>query len=437
MGEEKPRYRIGINSPVLTGHLNPILPLARELVSRGHKVTFFGSTSVKDVVERNGLAFVPMGDGLEDLNRMNFTNLLARLRNDARQYEHEAGRVMDELPQLLKDHGTDVLICDEIQFGCPFAAEISGVPAVIFSFTIPFRPDPMRPPMVFGEMVRKRRVTRALKGSRDTLLEWTVYPAVGMSRVRRAIEKRRLAAGLTPFGKESGKPMVRAYSRVKAVMCQLPEDFDFPWASRPPHLHYLGPPRAIERNLVHEHGGERGKSETFVYACLGTLAKAPSHLFSALALGLGRLDAKSLLSLGGASGSEEQVPQCTPENVQIAKQADQLEMLEYASLFITHAGTNSVLEALAAGVPMLCLPINRDHPAIAARVEWCGCGLRLKPGQATPKAIANKANQILTDRRFFDAARRMKGSIEACGGASKGADLVEQAARSEGKILNK
>ena len=46
-----------------------------------------------------------------------------------------------------------------------------------------------------------------------------------------------------------------------------------------------------------------------------------------------------------------------PENIVFQPFVPQIEILKRASLFITHAGMNSVNEAIFYGVPVICLPI--------------------------------------------------------------------------------
>jgi hypothetical protein len=57
-----------------------------------------------------------------------------------------------------------------------------------------------------------------------------------------------------------------------------------------------------------------------------------------------------------------------PNNALIVKQAPQLELLKQATVCITHAALNTVLESLAQGVPQLAIPITYDQPGIAARI---------------------------------------------------------------------
>ena len=53
---------------------------------------------------------------------------------------------------------------------------------------------------------------------------------------------------------------------------------------------------------------------------------------------------------------------------------DQLEILQKATLTITHAGMNTTLECLSNAVPMVAIPIANDQPGVAARIAWTGAG---------------------------------------------------------------
>ena len=56
--------------------------------------------------------------------------------------------------------------------------------------------------------------------------------------------------------------------------------------------------------------------------------------------------------------------------------APQLKLLDRAALLITHAGVNTVLEALSRGVPMVALPRTDDQPGMGSRIVHSGTGLR-------------------------------------------------------------
>ena len=68
------------------------------------------------------------------------------------------------------------------------------------------------------------------------------------------------------------------------------------------------------------------------------------------------------------------------------------------------------IKTLAAGVPLVCLPMGRDQLDVAARVVHTGAGVRLDQG-APSDEIASAARRVLADESYRDAAQRIAGAI--------------------------
>lgn len=66
-----------------------------------------------------------------------------------------------------------------------------------------------------------------------------------------------------------------------------------------------------------------------------------------------------------------------PRNIVAQRWVPQRELLAEAAVFLTHAGMNSVQEALAEAVPMLLSPRNAEQRATAQRLVQLGLGDRL------------------------------------------------------------
>jgi len=101
-----------------------------------------------------------------------------------------------------------------------------------------------------------------------------------------------------------------------------------------------------------------------------------------------------------------------------------------ASLVISHGGHGTVARALGAGTPVLICPIVGDMSETAMRVAWAKAGLSLPWRLCRPSPLRWAARRILGDPSFS----RRAGEIGAWGrehdGAARGAELVEQLARS-------
>ena len=80
-------------------------------------------------------------------------------------------------------------------------------------------------------------------------------------------------------------------------------------------------------------------------------------------------------------------------------------ILPEASAVITHAGHGTVLKSLAAGVPLICIPMGRDQNDNTVRVLRLGAGIRLKQ-RSTPGQIAAAVSEILHNPQYAAAARR-------------------------------
>jgi MGT family glycosyltransferase len=117
------------------------------------------------------------------------------------------------------------------------------------------------------------------------------------------------------------------------------------------------------------------------------------------------------------------VPGPAPANFRVLEYVPQLELLERASLFVSHCGSNSVHEALLAGVPMLAYPQGSDQFAYTARLAELGAALRVPPA-ADAATLRSLALQILCDRAFAQQARRLGDSLREAGGAARAADAL-------------
>ena len=86
-------------------------------------------------------------------------------------------------------------------------------------------------------------------------------------------------------------------------------------------------------------------------------------------------------------------------------------VLPHASLVITHAGHGTVMAAIGAGVPLVCVPMGRDQPAVAARVTHHGLGVRVDP-EAGIEDLRSAIRHVLGEPAYQRAARRMAAALE-------------------------
>jgi UDP:flavonoid glycosyltransferase YjiC (YdhE family) len=92
-----------------------------------------------------------------------------------------------------------------------------------------------------------------------------------------------------------------------------------------------------------------------------------------------------------------------PPNVRVVSAAPHRAVLAEAAAVITHAGHGIVLKALAAGIPLICVPMGRDQKDNTVRVLRLGAGVRVDQ-DAPPDRIATAVSTVLRDPAYARAA---------------------------------
>ncbi|HEX4278346.1 MAG TPA: nucleotide disphospho-sugar-binding domain-containing protein, partial [Bryobacteraceae bacterium] len=105
--------------------------------------------------------------------------------------------------------------------------------------------------------------------------------------------------------------------------------------------------------------------------------------------------------------------------------APQGEVLARARLALTHGGLNTVLDALACGVPLIAVPLTYEQPAIAARLRWTGAGLSISSGKLKAGLLRETIRSVLEGEAYTRNARRLAASIAAAGGVVRAGDIIE------------
>jgi UDP:flavonoid glycosyltransferase YjiC (YdhE family) len=106
-------------------------------------------------------------------------------------------------------------------------------------------------------------------------------------------------------------------------------------------------------------------------------------------------------------------------------------VLPEAAVVVTHAGLGTVHAALAHGLPLVCLPLGRDQPDNAARVEWHGAGLRLSP-DSSPVVIRAAVERVLREPAFAASARRLSAAFSEDRPVERAPNALEAVARHAG-----
>ncbi|MGB9147271.1 MAG: nucleotide disphospho-sugar-binding domain-containing protein [Acidobacteriaceae bacterium] len=402
-----------------TGHLNPMTALARSLQMRGHQVVIFGIADVEVRVRAAGIEFQRIGaedypiGTIEKLDeRMARLKGLAALRFTLKRIRRSAQMVLRDGPQAVRAAGIEALLVDEADFAGSVADHL-GLPWISIALLAPLVKDDRFPPFWFGWAAGRGRLSRLRNRIAMRLLSRMATP------IFRDVNQQRRAWGLKPFmAPEDGLSPL-------AQITQLPEALEFEIdGEKPAGLYYTGPFVHERQRPAVEFAWERLDGRPLIYASLGTFQNGSESIFRTIADACAGLDAQLLISLGG--GLEPAQLGRLAGDPLVVSFAPQLEILKRATLVITHAGINTVLESLSAGVPLVAVPLGNDQPGVAARLKARGAGVVVSRHRLTPTRLRRAVTRVLHEGRYREAAQSLQRAIRQFDGPGRAAEFIEQ-----------
>ena len=167
-----------------------------------------------------------------------------------------------------------------------------------------------------------------------------------------------------------------------------------------------------------------------VYLTLGTIFNLESgDRFERALEGLRELPIDVVATVGRDLDPAQLGPQ--PSNVRIERYVPQDEILPLCRAVVSHAGSGSVLGALAHGLPSVLLPMGADQPQNAARCDELGVAHVLDAARATPHAVRDAVADVLADPSYRVTAEGVADEIAALLGPERAVALLEQIADKE------
>ncbi|MBX3184627.1 MAG: glycosyltransferase family 1 protein [Polyangiaceae bacterium] len=378
------------------GHYHPLLGPAEELTRRGAEVAFACTCDISAELAEAGVQRVITPPGASPPSAGLRGAALARVLSDAAALRRWIRELLIEVPAqnveplraIVRDFRPDVVAIDTMAYDAAIAAELEGVPWVGWATSL----NPVLPQALDSELLA---TLRALDSSRHALFgDWGLAARFRGSDV------------LSPRG--------TAVFATRALV-----------GSPPSGVCLVGP----------SLGGRRGDSDvdlTFaegrplVYASFGSQAWYQPGRFERIIEAARAADVALFAAMGDLADDFQ--GRGLPPRVRLVPFAPQLQVLARAHVAISHGGANSVMEGLAAGVPLLISPICNDQPHNLHFVSAAGAGLGMDLDACSVAELAAALHQLAGDGPWRAAARRIAASYASRDGSQGAADLVEQAA---------
>jgi zeaxanthin glucosyltransferase len=388
-----------------------MMSAARALRAAGHRPVVVGPL---DLVARvpNDVESLAIGQG--DLPRGELDAMcdcLSRMTSfaDMRQMFATVATLskfyLDHLPAAIERLEASVLLHDQLEPGAGLVGRAlerdTALRHVSLACALPMNREPSVPPPFMGWRYRPGRFGAWLNGG-----YYTVVDAM-LSAQGRVLADGAARLGLTkPDTLEKwqrGWSVDDGLSRT-ADLAQGLASLDYP-RERPPV--YLGPLRDDAKPYpgLDTIAAERdGRPLCFI--SLGSLMGGRAPVLSAMAEAA---TARGLQPVVVHGGRLEDAASLMPRGTIVRDFLDQQAVLGEAAAAIVHGGYNSTTDAVAAGVPLVTVPLAFEQSAIAARVERAGLGRTVSAkGPSLSQRIRLALGDVMASETIQQAARRAR-----------------------------
>lgn len=378
--------RVLVATTAGAGHFGPLVPFARSCREAGHQVAVAAPRSFAPVVERAGFTHLPFSDVPEEELRAVFETLPGLSNEEANAVvmgevfgRIDARAALPGVDAAVREWRPDAIVREMAEFASYVVAEAHGIPHAQVAVTL----------ASFEE-----RALRVLEGpltelgATPGLARLTAAPRFTLAPARLEDPAAPGRAGTTRFREAPGDGRLEP----------LPDWWD-------------------------------GSREPLVYVSFGTVAAAVGlfpDLYREVIAALADLRVRVLLTVGHAGDPEELG--AVPAHVHVETWFPQRQAMTSAAAMVGHGGFGTTLSGLAAGVPMVVVPLFADQPLNARRVEAIGAGVALHDGRAGVASLGRAVAQVLEDKSYRTSARLVAAEVAELPPTSEAVPLLEELA---------
>jgi len=209
--------------------------------------------------------------------------------------------------------------------------------------------------------------------------------------------------------------------RASRVLVTTVPELDRPDGPLPPNVQYVGP-------ILEEPGPHAGwaapwpSSDTpLVVVSLGTTPMDEGPLLQRALDAMADLPVHVWATVGTHL---DPASFTVPANAVVSRYVRHAAVLPHADLFVGHGGLSGIGAALSFSLPLICIPLGREQPDNASRVEAAGAGRTLVPDVSVDELRAAVA-RMLTDEGCHAAARSFASTIAGYGNGARAVAELE------------
>jgi len=339
------------------GHFTPLVPFLAAARRQGHETLVIGPPAVGPMVEAAGYAFVAGGEPPESLIAPIRERLPLAPPHEASILGNRelfgrlaAGAMLAGMHRVCGEWAPDLVLRDPCEYASAVVAPPLGVPTAQVAISL-----------ASAEAGSIAAAAPALEEHRPGLVE-EVLAMPYLTRFPASLDPSTFATTI-----RFGEP--------ELIASPLPDWWD-------------------------------GSTAPLVYLTMGTVV---AHLSSAATVyrtlldALAPLDARVLLTVG--RHFDPTGLGAVPANTHVEAWVDHADAASAADLVVCHGGSGTVFGTLAAGVPLVVVPVLGDQFDNGIRVAECGAGITLGPA---PEAGGPAGDGPDEGRRVIDDGDRQR-----------------------------
>ena len=404
------------------GDVNPVIGLGLALQSRGHRATVITNPYFAELIERQGLEFLPVGT-LEDAQRAFSYPHLWHPRKGA---EHIMRFMIDPIRQiyhLIESHADSdtVVAASGISLGARVAQERLGIPTA----SVHLQPSLIRSYIDQGKVVNLRIAAwqpmwfkRAFYWLADRmLLDRIVGPP---------LNEFRATLGLRPVNRLFDEWI----QSTQCVIGLFPDWFAARQPDWPAHAHLVGFPLWDdgdgEQPLTNEAQEFLAAGEAPIVFTPGSAGATMQRFFRESVRAAAQLGVRAML----VTNHPQQLPPRLPASVRAFGYLPFSALLPRVAFLVHHGGVGTMAQCIKAGVPQLVVPSAFDQFDNAWRVQLLGLGGNLPQTRYRSGRVTSMLRMMLDDRSLSQRCQDHAGRIDGEASLRRACELIEALHRS-------
>ncbi|NP_001310081.1 uncharacterized UDP-glucosyltransferase YdhE-like [Tetranychus urticae] len=434
--EEKSSLKVLITSMIGIGHLNACIGIGSLLRKRGHQVYYAYFDEYKETIEKNGFHYISLCE-YNDKNYPMKTGMPPNLTEVFEKQFEKTRRLssLDILKESVKPGSGD----DEV---CAFIFESAkGENCAMLNIIEKIKPDVCLADYLLSMPWMVKASCPAIPIISSSPLDLYSGPPAGSGYSVHDppelwSEYRELKEEFEKNFEVKAKELYTLFdvefkSQLYAKQLGI---YIFPG---PLDYHELGPPkenwvrldssiRAPETANFEIPEKLKDKPGKLIYVSMGSLASSVTELLTMILNPLANSPHRFIVSTGINGDSIK-----LHDNMWGDKFINQLALLPKVDLFITHGGTNSLIEGLAVGKPLIVIPQFGDQLDNAQRIADLGLGVRLNLHEFSDEKLLKAIEDVLNNKEIHSNVARVSEELKKSDSRDKVISLIEQLARNK------